>query len=121
MIVSRKKIDPCLPEGGDAWSQLEEGVHYRVIEISYEYYYIQTNYIDWKPTLYNANLFDVIDATVEPEWEVDMGFDLDGEQHLSIGFPEFYKPGFWEDVHDNKPEAHQILIPIFKRLGLTHP
>ncbi|MBL4809961.1 MAG: hypothetical protein JKY43_07905 [Phycisphaerales bacterium] len=131
MIITRKKIDPCLHEYGceDCWSQLEEGVQYRVIEINSGSYSIQvpSEFDDWKPSLYPAGLFDILDASVEPDWIVDIHCypetDDDGDEiyDTNIGFPEFMERGFWEDVHDNKPESHQILIPIFERLGLVHP
>tara|TARA_R110000744_G_C19142393_1_gene538431 strand:+ start:289 stop:681 length:393 start_codon:yes stop_codon:yes gene_type:complete len=118
MIVSRKKIDPCLAEDGHAWDQLEDGVQYRVVGISYDCYRIQANYMDWKPTLYPAKLFDVIDATVEPEWIVDLGLEIDDDQHLGIGFPEFHDPVFLEKFFDDEPEAVRIGKQILKNLGL---
>lgn len=120
MIVRRKHINPCLTEDSHAWGQLADGVEYRVIGIEYDMYRIQTSKRCWKPCLFSAKLFDVLDATVEPEWITDLGFEIDGEQNLYIGFPEFEASGFWEDVHDDKPEAHRILAPIFDRLGLSH-
>jgi hypothetical protein len=120
VIVTRKKINPCLPEDGHAWGQLKDGVEYRVIGISYDMYRIQTTSNGWKPCLYHAKLFHVISATVEPEWIVDLGFDVDGVQNLDIGFPEFQSPGFWEKIHDDRPDALSILIPIFDRLGLKY-
>lgn len=121
MIIRRKKIDPCLSEDEHAWSQLKDGVQYRVIGIEYDMYRIQTTVLDWKPCLYHAKLFDVLDAAVEPEWVIELGFEFDGDQNLSIGFQEFQSPGFWEDVHDEKQNAHRILAPIFDRLGLAYP
>lgn len=121
MIVVRKKPDPCLSENGHAWSQLEDGVKYRVIGIEYDMYRIQTTNHDWKPCLYSVQLFDVIDPTVEPEWVIDMSFEYDGELNLYIGFPEFEETGFWEKVHDNHTDVLQTLIPIFDRLKLTYP
>ena len=120
MIVTRKVVNPNLFQAEYAWEQLDNGAQYRVIEIEYDYFRIQTNKPDWKPCLYHANLFDILDARVEPEWVVDLQIIEDGELELCIGFPEFLTPGFWEDVHDDQSDAQRILIPIFDRLGLVH-
>jgi|GEM_PF-3098455 len=117
MIVTRKKIDPCLSEDGHAWGQLEDGVQYRVVGISYDCYRIQTNE-DWKPCLYSAKLFNVVDASVEPEWIIDLGLDIDDDQHLATGFPEFHDPIFLEDFFDNIPAAEHIGKQILQKLGL---
>lgn len=121
MIVTRKKTDPKLEEDGHLWSQLKDGVQYRIIGVEDLWFRIQTSSHNWKPYLYPFSLFDVIEGTVEPEWVVEVGFDFLGESYTYIGFHEFQEPGFWEDVHDDKSDTHQILAPIFDRLGLSHP
>jgi len=120
VIVTRKKTDPKLEEDGHLWSQLEDGVQYRVIGVEDLWFRIQTSPVDWKPCLYPFMIFDVLESTVEPEWVVEVGFDFCGESYTYIGFPEFQSPGFWEEVHDDRRDACHTLIPIFDRLGLAY-
>ncbi|MCC5823562.1 MAG: hypothetical protein LAT64_10510 [Phycisphaerales bacterium] len=115
MIVRRKQVDPALPEDGHHWGLLDPHAEYRVIGIEYDSYRIQSSEDDW-PCLYSAELFDIMDPRVEPEWVVEYI-----NESFFVGFPQFAEAGFWEDVHDGRHEALQELKPVLDRLGIKHP
>lgn len=115
MIVRRKWVDPALLEDGHHWGQLDTHAEYRVVGIEYDSYRIQSSKDDW-PCLYSAELFDIMDPRVEPEWVVQYI-----DESFCIEFPQFARSGFWEDVHDGRAEAIRVLIPILDRLGIRHP
>lgn len=121
MIIKRKTTDPHLPEDEHLWTHLVENFQYHVISIEYDYFRIQTRESGWKPCLYPTRLFEIIDSAVEPEWIINIVYELDGKADLLIEFPEFSATGFWEDVHDDKIESHRVLVPILRRLGLDFP
>jgi hypothetical protein len=105
MIVELLQLDSNHPH-------LSTGQRYVVIGIEADYLRVLN---DWgEPCLYPPELFSVVDAK-EPElWISETGDE--GERYAYP--PEFFRPGFFEDLFDRKEEAMKIFWQTINR-GLT--
>ena len=64
-----------------------------------------------KPYLYPPEPFDVVDASIPPDWITDIG--TDGERYAYAA--PLNQAGFFEDLFDQKPEQMSMFWGILHR------
>jgi hypothetical protein len=63
---------------------------------------------DRLPPLWPASMFEVLDPSVPPNWEVHIEI-VDGTSFLKVAPPSWHRPGFWEDLADWTPLSPQAV------------
>lgn len=102
MIVKLKSSDLDYPD-------LSADQRYFVIGIEADDYRILND--AGKPYLYPPELFDVVDASIPPDWVMEIGND--GERYAYP--PPLNQTGFFEDLFDQKPEQTAIFWRVVNR------
>ena len=102
MIVKLKSPFPEYPD-------LSADQPYFVIGIEADDYRILND--AGKPYLYPPDVFEVVDASIPPDWVTDIG--TDGERYA---YPApLNQAGFFEDVFDQKPEQTSVFWHVVNR------
>ena len=92
MIVRPLRAEPDHPA-------LTPGRDYAVVGIEADAFRVIDD--QGEPVLYDAVLFEVVDASVPPHWMDTRG--ADGERYA---YPAaLHRPGFFEDYFDGQPQA----------------